>query len=379
MRRSLLALSIAAAAEALVPQVARAQGNPDPVQDAGVAGYDDGFFLTSRDGRFLVRITSRVQVFYDWERTASGGPDDASYQTQFEIRRARLVLEGHAWTRRLRYLFQTDFGQGEVVLKDYRFDVELADDAWLRVGQWKRPYSRQYITSSGRLELPDRAITNAAFGTGRDIGIALANEYEHSPDIEWTIGLFNGFDADSPQLVDGTFTNVPPEFRPALIGRIGINRHGIRGYREGDLEGGPLRWAAAASVWLEADFAHDDQAAQRAEIDYILKVHGFSSTGALYLMSAQDGPRFTDQTPAKIGFHVQAGYMVTRQLEAAARYALIEVAPGQGTDQQEITIGGTYYAFGHDAKVAAAVRFLRNGSAGFADDVTIEIGTNVGF
>ena len=43
-----------------------------------------------------------------------------------------------------------------------------------------------------------------------------------------------------------TNTNVPSKFRPAVIGRVGINRGGIKGYQEADLEGGPLRFGVVA-------------------------------------------------------------------------------------------------------------------------------------
>jgi hypothetical protein len=375
----------------------------------GTAGFDKGFFLKSGDSRYTIKITGRVQPFYNL-RILDGVDDDpmvgdttpADWRHQFEVRRARLTLEGHIHTKRLGYKFQTDFGKGFVTLKDYHADVKLADDVWLRFGQWKRPFSRQQINSSGRLEITDRAITDRGFGGGRDIGIAIRNNYEKSPEIEWIVGVFNGTgDAarvTSTTTIDpvtgaattttGLPTNVPAKFMPAIVGRVGLNKNGIKGYQEADLEGGGLRWGAAASVSLEGDFDDNDKSNQKVEVDYIVKSNGLSSTGGLYAMTDQDGDGVLDFEPSLIGFHVQAGYMlVPRHWQVVARYALVEDVrkkDPQPKDQQEITIGGNYYAFGHDAKLAAAVRLIENAAANnpnatFTDEVLVEVGANIGF
>jgi phosphate-selective porin OprO/OprP len=284
---------------------------------------------------------------------------------------------------------QTDFGKGNVTLKDYYFDAEFAKHTWLRVGQWKRPFSRQQITSSGRLELTDRSITDKAFLGSRDIGLAVHNNYEKSPDFEWIVGVFNGtgdtsklkptVDPVTGAVTGGSFSNIPAKLRPVWVARAGINHNGIKGYSEADLEGGPVRFAAAANIAIEGDNDDDDTSQQRAGVDYIVKAEGFSTTGGFYLMSEQDGLSLTDQELSFLGFHVQAGYMVTPKIQAAARYALVDARPDEADDQQEITIGGNYYAFGHDAKLAAAVRFIKIGDEGFDDGILVEIGANVGF
>ena len=118
-------------------------------------------------------------------------------------------------------------------------------------------------------------------------------------------------------------TNVPREFKPAFIGRVGLNSEGIKGYSEADLEGGPLRWAAAASFWGEADFDRDDTSNDKVELDFIVKAQGFSGSGALYAMTRQAGTHvLSDQELAYIGFHVQTGYMIKPTWQGIAWLAL---------------------------------------------------------
>ncbi len=396
------------APEPALPPAPPPEPAPPPIADPEVkkeakpvAGFDKGFFLRSDDGKYSLVLTGRVQPFYNVTRTATPNAADADddivdYRNQFEVRRARLVLDGNLHGKALTYKFQMDFGKGVVSVRDVHFDLALATNVWLRFGQWKRPFSRQQITSSGRLETSDRAITDRAFGAGRDVGIALRNAYEKSPDLEWTVGVFNGT-GETPKLggavtVDpatgmGTIgtttnTNVPSKFKPAVIGRVGINRNGLKGYSEADLEGGPLRFGVAASVWLEGDLDDDDKSNHKLEVDYIVKADGLSTTGGLYAMTDQDGDSVTDAETTLVGFHVQAGYMADKHWQPSARFAWIN-DPRQkmktARDQQEVTIGVNYYGAGHDAKFAGSIRLIKSGDASFADAILFELGSNVGW
>lgn len=369
----------------------------------GTAGYDKGFFIRSADDKFTLGITGRVQPFYSITRSSTPvtGSDDriVDYRNSIEVRRARLVLEGNLHGKDLTYKFQSDFGKGLVSLKDFHFDVRLKSDLWFRFGQWKKPFSRQQINSSGRLEVTDRSITDRAFGAGRDVGFAFRNNYEKSPELEWTVGVFSGA-GDTPKLTGtttndpmtntgtisgGTLTNVAAKFKPAIVGRVGINRGGLKGYSEADLEGGPLRWGAGASVSLEGDFDDDKKSNQKAEVDYMVKANGFSSTGGFYAMTDEDtaaGSSVTDFETSLIGFHLQAGYMLDKKWQVAGRYALVNDPRTKSItakDQQEISLGGNFYGYGHDAKFAGAVRFIKTGDTSFTDAVLIELGANVGF
>jgi hypothetical protein len=377
------------------PAPAPVEAPPKPEEKAApLVGYDKGFFIKSEDGKYTLKLTGRVQPFYNMTRT-EGPPKN--YANNFEVRRARLTLEGNIHTKKLLYKMQSDFGKGFVTLKDFHADVELVDDVWVRIGQWKRPFSRQQINSSGRLEVTDRAITDRAFGGGRDIGIAIRNDYEKSPELEWTVGLFNGTgDASTitsttttdpmtmvTTTTTGLPTNVPREFRPVIVGRVGINRNGMKGYSEADLEGGPLRFGAGASVWLEGDFDENDRSNQKVQADYIVKSEGLSTTGGVYFMTDQDGEGVLDTTNSLVGFHVQAGHMVVpKHWQVVGRYALIaDLLEDDKTarDQQEVSVGGNYFGFGHDAKLAAAVRLIKTGDADLTDVVLVEVGVNVGF
>lgn len=360
-----------AAAGALVmlaslPGTARAQ----EAGDASVR-YDRGFVIESADGAFSLKTQARVQVRYTLlsEEDPEALDDGRLTESHFAVQRARLTFGGKAFTDDLSYKFQSDFGKGAVNLKDFYVDYRIAGDVRVRAGQYKRPFSRQQITSSGKQDLVDRAITDDYFGAGRDIGVAVHNNYEKSPVIEWAVGLFNGTGENL----------VPDTLKPALVARVGYNYGGIDGYSEVDLEGGPLRFGVGASVLSELDLDGDDTSGIRSELDYVVKAHGFSTSGGLYFSTAQDGEGFAEQVSEAVGFHLQAGYTFGQTHQVAGRYALI--APqleGEGS-LQEAAIGYSFYRFKHGFKWQTDLTMGLDEGQSFGDDVRLRTQLQLSF
>jgi hypothetical protein len=365
LRFAALAFSIGASLQT-TPSSAQELAEPPPGPEPA-AGYDKGFYVRSDDDAFELKIQARVQARYTLE-ILEHGPDES----HFAIQRARLTLAGHAFTPTLTYKFQSDFGRGFVTLKDFYANYQFTEGLELRAGQWKRPFSRQQINSSGNLQLVDRALTDRNFGAGRDIGIVVHNDYESSPEFEYAFGVFNGtgeapiFSGDvtgdvlvdpatgegeiiDGQVTGGSFSNVPDRFWPALVARVGYNSAEMKGYSEADLERGPLRVAVGASGMAGFDFDDDNQSVLLGEIDYALKVEGFSTTGGVYIASAQDGGSFSDRAFQRVGVHIQAGYLVAELLEPALRYGWIG-NDGDDNDQQEILAAISLYFFKHGFK-----------------------------
>ncbi len=326
--------------------------------DGPTAGYKKGFYIQSADENYKLKIGGRVQARYHYEAVEGFG-SGAEDESAFTIPRARLTLSGNVFNQNLKYKFQTDFAKGFVGLKDFFADYRLVK-GWLhlRAGQWKRPFSRQQINSSSRLELVDRAVTNKAFGAGRDIGFALHNNYEKSPGFEWALGVFNatgdkgsfsGKVDTNTGAVTGKFSNIPDFFGPALVARVGYNHGGIKGYSEGDFAGGGFRFAVAASTVVEFDADEDDDSNIRAELDLVAKVSGFATTAAVYMSTAQDGDGFADQSYAAMGAHLQASYMINKTIQPVVRYATL-MPEGDDNDIHEIVAGVSAYFWGHKIK-----------------------------
>ncbi len=351
-------------------------------KSVGKAGYDKKFFLESADGNFRLDLEGRLQVRFTYENEPGDTPDDSRVNAaHFAIQRGRVTLAGHAFDPNLRYKFQMDLGRGAVTLKDYWLEPTFNEWVSLRAGQTKRPFSRQAITSSGRLEFVDRAITTA-FSGGRDIGVMLNNRYEKSPNIEYAAGVFNGtgdgqgdaqvFQGDvvvdpatgEGEVTSGRFRNTPANFKPTLAARFGLNFNGVKGYSESDLEGGAEpRFAVAAAGLLDLNADNSDSGALRGTIDYMFKMSGFSSTGAVFIESVQDGDDVLgDRAYAAWGALAQVGYVVDGHIEPALRWAIVD-PDGDDNSLNEFTAGLNYFFHAHHLKLQADGSLLSKAEA----------------
>jgi hypothetical protein len=356
--------------------------------EAKNAGYDKAFFIKSDDGKFELKIKARVQALYNV--TSKVAADTRAETGNFSIRRARLVLEGHIFGNDLTYKFQTDFGRGFVHLKDFMADAKIGDHVFIRAGQWKKPFSRQQIISSANLELVDRAITDGAFRAGRDVGLAIHNDYEKSPEIEWVVGVFSGFNTELPGFsgtanpttgaVTGGFGYTPNNAKPMLLARVGYNHGKVKGYgTEADLDGGPLRAAVAIGGIAEFDGDKNGVAEHRLQTDFVIKNEGLSVSGAGYFMTAGTGFA-KSQKSSLLGGQLQVGYVLEKKWQPAGRVAFLKgFGDVPAPTQTDLDVGFNYYYHGNDAKIMVDVGVRKTGSAGFGDDVRGNLSVHVGF
>lgn len=337
-----------------------AAADPSPVK----VTYDRGTILETEDGAFELKVTVRNQLRAETTRPTEG---DAEFATRFSIPRSRLGFEGHVFGEDTRYKLEIALGDrgGFGFLRDAFIDRELATRAWARLGMWRRPFNRQEIVSDFASEFNERANTADFVGGGRDLGIGVHSELEKSADgLEWSAGLFNGFsgagdrgtiqttceqDPTTMEIDCSTPTpnNVPSDFGPALVARVGWNHGGIKGYSEGDLEGGPLRFAVGASY--KVDLADLDGAySHAAQVDAMIKIEGFDLQLGGYMM------KLATANTARYGGLVQAGYFVMpKQLQVAARFAVAPTVPRR--EQIEIRGAANVYWQGHAFKLVTDV------------------------
>ena len=332
---------------------------PANAETSTKVGFKKGFFIKSDDGNFKLKIGSRVQSRLMYETVDGEEETIQDDKANFSVPRARITFSGHIWNKDLTFKFQPDFGKGSLNLKDFYTDYRFAGDVRIRVGQMKKPFSRQQLNSSSRLELVDRATTDKAFGAGRDIGFLFHNNYTKSPKFEWAVGLYNGTgykpwfsgsaDTETGSISQGKFTNVPTQFGPLVAMRLGYNYGKIKGYSEGDHKGGDLRFALAASSLVNLDIHENNGRKLDTEVDFILKMHGFSTTGAYYLSMAEaEEDKDTLETGLQ-GYHLQMSYQISDKVVPVLRYAHFkDDSPNSAT--KEYLFGLASYFYGHQVK-----------------------------
>ncbi len=133
---------------------------------------DKGFQFSTADDRFQLHLESRFQF-----RFATPGDqnpltldDLESDKPVFKINRARLKVGGHAFQPYLKYYWEYELSQGNLL--DFRVMFEKFSTFKIKVGQWKTYFNRERVISSGKQQMVDRSIITRPFTVDRQLGLS---------------------------------------------------------------------------------------------------------------------------------------------------------------------------------------------------------------
>lgn len=360
-------------------QVAHADDDEGPPEVAFKPGR--GLRVRSADGDFELELRTRIQA-----RTEVEHADETEVIAQ--IRRMRVVLQGHSFGKRNRFYIQLGFSPRDQLgalpvddgnirrtpLRDARIELERHRDLTIVAGQTKVPFSRQRLISSGNLELPDRAATNEEFNLDRDLGVFLRSE---------DLGGFGGKLGYAAGVFTGRARNA---FEAQPVDLLYVARLDVRplGAFE-DLEEADLERTPSPRLGLGVAYAfQDDAIADRgpygelfpdggttnyhhATADAMFKWQGLSAQLAVHVRRGTErrAGAALDETGAPIaappGRHgygglVQLGYVLpSRPVQVVARYALVRDAYGDTSLpwRDEAGVGLGWYLGGHGYKLQA--------------------------
>ena len=184
------------------------------LQSSGMtAGWDDGFFLASPDGRFRLEVGGMVQTRYMFSSIREGFPpaddqgqpqpelaseDDVTNRSGFDIPHARLDFKGHVFGPDTRFRIQGQFSNerpdqlqlysnppvtvapengsanGKFQLLDAYILREIGNGWALRLGQFKLPFDRGWEVPIANQLTGERNTVALHMGLGRSQGIELA-------------------------------------------------------------------------------------------------------------------------------------------------------------------------------------------------------------
>ena len=347
---------------------ASAQTDPLPRHATGLpkiqgpsAGYDDGLFVRSRDGRFSLNVNlwGQLRFTFQSDERADRSRANAGF---FKIPHARLAVGGNLFGPPLRYQLDVNFGGDSPVLNFFAVHWRaIPGAAHLSVGQIKRPWSREFIAHQNRLPLAGPSKASAAFYAGKDIGLMLHNGYRRSPTFEYALGVFGGYRI-VPRTVDEASPLPTPEpddvvavgnaVKPTVAFRFGYNHGGIDGYNFSDLAKHGFRWALAISGLLMVDTRDTTQSLIGTQVDLLAQFRGLSISAAGYVTSHQTGSKFSDRNWERAGFVASIGYVIGSsdwdvKPEIVARYT--QIAERAGVDEQEA--GGGIHVFFHGKRL----------------------------
>jgi phosphate-selective porin OprO/OprP len=174
--------------------------SPAPVTDTkAAAGWDDGFFLRSTNGNFLLRITGQVQADYRAYLDAA----DRTDIDQFILRRARFGLEATLF-KYYEFRFLPDFGQAQTRIQDGYVNVHYWDEFQVETGKFKQPFSYEQLIQDRFTPLMERSLIDQLV-PARDVGVMAHGQKLLGDRIDWGVSVFNGEnngDGDTNDLKD---------------------------------------------------------------------------------------------------------------------------------------------------------------------------------
>ena len=362
------------------------------LQNGATAGYDNGFFLSSSDGNWLLRINFNMQqrfVYNDRDVPDPPAPttddefDDTRYG--FENTRSTLILNGHVFNPSWFYRVDVNFGSNSTdtdafVDEEYfptssnwgrtgTLNAFLGYDygnGWrVKVGSMKLPLLREELVEPYYQLAVERSILNYYFTTGYGDGISMEwngdraraevmfSDGGQTGQTIWSNGPFG--DLDVPDAI--VFPYLPGRHADwAVTGRAEFVASGsfeqFRDFtspRSGEL--GIL--IGAAAHYQEAEDIPGGGYTNDVFVvtgDVSAEFGGFNFFGAfMYANNDFGGPE--DWNPW--GFVAQAGVYVTETWELFGRYEWMEWdedVVGPTEDLSVVTVGLNKYFAGHNAK-----------------------------
>lgn len=350
----------------------------------------DGLVIESRDDQFALAIRPRVQllatlVYPEADDGFSGDiyVDAGNVDLGFSIRRARVVFGGWFFGRENRFKLELaispadmgytpETGPTRTPLLDWYLEFRHLRELEVRVGQYKLPFNRERVISSGDLQMVDRSIVNAELTIDRDLGIDIrSRDFLGAGFLRYYAGLSTGEGRDAGFGDDLSFW---------YFGRVEVLPLGMfDDYTEADL----ARTATPRlSIGAAYAFMHEAPRLRGAlgpvaddggttdyhtvTADAVFKWAGLSLFAEMIWREGSRNPGTAVDamgnpepiTPARngIGWFVQAGYLLPGiDLEFAARYGMLHPL-GEATNtsmSERGELGGavSYYFGGHSFKL----------------------------
>ena len=368
-------------------------------------GYDDGFVIASErqlnlgigESPFLMRINGWGQIRHTVLDSDGTNPD----VNQFQLKRARLIFSGSAFTSDFAYFIQMDGRSSsgdDVRLLDYVLTYDVGHHAWglergtigFKGGKYKMPFQMARYLSGRELEFSDRSMSSMFFDVNRSLAWGLFGE-ANSWNIpwDWEVAIFNGLvtggsETGSSGALDdnfaysarlfayptgkwGTGELADLDWHDTLATRIGAGFANSTINSSGETEFSSVRVVDSGetlSSLLELlPSAVDEYDVNLYTLDISGKLRGCSATFEYYFRNIDGFEGATLPNLFDHGFWLQLGkFVVPRKLQLLARWS--RVVGSSGTlgiaDQsaEEIAGGFVWYFRDQHAKLTFDATYL---------------------
>lgn len=334
-----------------------------------------------------LRFIMMSQLRFDYhDREAADGSRVTS--DKFVLQRVRPIVMARFLEDKLLFRLHLNAGPTQIELLDLFGDYAFHSQVKLRIGQQKIPLTRHRYNSFARLTLVDWSDVARFFGSERQIGAQVHNDFKSETGIEYSLGVFtgvnarNGFERGPWQVYgipqanpsDLADPDAPARLHPEIAGRIGWHLGEDKFNSDSDDQGGGLRLTTGLSASWDFDPQAGQDFAGRLAPEILVKAYGASASFVGHLGLIETGVGESIELGA-YGFLSEVAYRY-RFIEAAFRYSHVEVSEQMRDDaravaealtdadparpnagslerRQEISAGLNVYIFNHGLKVQA--------------------------
>lgn len=355
----------------------------------------EGINLTSADGNFSTSIGGFMQARYTFLNydDVNGAPAQKN-SSLFEVKRAKLIVSGHAFSKDVTYNLTTNFSnisggatKNGGLLENAWINYKWRDELQIRTGQDKVQFGRQWLTLATALQFIDQSHVTVDFAPTYDTGVNLNGKIAK--------GLFTYSVAGSGGLGQNYVRSTDNN---AFAARITANPFGVMKNSESDVENNEKPLLSIGSSFYHNTVSESEASTANANnsLGFLKKKAGWfalnnkgsvSATGkedidfnmfsldtafkwrGLYLtgeyMSAEGDIQRNSYKQRAMGFYTQAGYMIIpKTVELAYRYAYLDPNRDAGNDHWiENSMAVSWYIKEHNLKLQADYTAIHKQSA----------------
>ena len=305
-------------------------------QQAGgaTAGYNNGFFISSADGNYSLKINALEQVRFVWNNTYQDTKDQNSWG--FENRRTQAFFSGNVVDPSWKYLVGIAYDAqndpynadaGNFNLYYAMVTKSFGDGFSVSVGQMNVPFTvESNLFNAGSTQMGDYSIFEYMFGAGQQVGAMAKLEKDA---FRVSGGWYNIVQTDSSGTVGNSWDNNDNQ-SIAVAGRAEYKVAGtwdqfskessFKGEEFGLLIGGGVIWQNGRNDNSAGVY---DANPLGLTADAQAKFGGFNLIGQFLW---QDGYPGTDASSSVWGFNVQGGAFITEDLEVFGAWAYADTA-----------------------------------------------------
>ncbi len=326
------------------------------------AGYDDGFYIKSKDKPYSMVFNGFGQFTYSLNKR-----DGKTLNHTFDVSLGRLAISGNVFDPKLAYFMQiqgsTLGNNNNITMLDWWMKYSFMPEFGVQTGRFVLPYSRQFYTHPGNLLFADLSEADYAFNLPRSIGAHASGKLGpltyHAAMLNSTraldapgqqnfgsqIGALGRLEFDILKPYGYYETSPKPAADPQLSIGLAVAYNPINGGSSfQDLKAGD----STTNVTLDLGYRWDRLTFQTAGY---YRHDNYKTAG---LSNGSDW-----------GYYSQMGfYLIPEKLELAGRISGLEFdklnVPGVFRKTTAYTAGLNYYLHGHNLKFQTDYSFLDN-------------------